>query len=112
MIPKNHLGGFATRARRSCRPPRSCRRFSLRWSYRWGGLLLLFAVINLVIELWFQASVREQRGAYATGVLVLISSACIATVLHKKARTKGEVTAEKPANRFWILGGYVVLGIF
>jgi hypothetical protein len=46
-----------------------------RWSQRWGVLLMIFAAINVVVTVHFQASVEQQRNAYATGVLVLIAGA-------------------------------------
>jgi hypothetical protein len=55
-----------------------------RWADRWGLLLAAFAVINLLVTLVFQANVEHQRGAYATGVLVLISSAGVVTALDKR----------------------------
>jgi len=55
----------------------------LRWMHRWGVLLFLFALVNLVITLWFQASVTAQRGAYATGVLVLFTSASFVTAVDR-----------------------------
>lgn len=56
----------------------------LRWVHRWGLLLIVFAAINLIVTLWFRASVSAQRGAYATGVLVLITCACVVTLLDKR----------------------------
>lgn len=53
----------------------------LRWTQRWGVLLMVFAGINMAITLWFQASVEEQRGAYATGVMVLIACAAVVSAL-------------------------------
>ncbi len=51
----------------------------------WAGatrpLVLLFTAVNLLVTLVFRASVDAQGGAYATGVLVLITSACVATVI-------------------------------
>jgi hypothetical protein len=55
-----------------------------RWADRWGLALLVFAVINLLVTVAFQANVEDQRGAYATGVLVLISSASFVTALDKR----------------------------
>lgn len=49
----------------------------IHWVRRWGGLMLLFAAINFAVTVFFQASVKDQRGAYATGVLVLLSSAAL-----------------------------------
>lgn len=55
-----------------------------RWADRWGLMLIAFAVINLLITVAFQARVDDQRGAYATGVLVLISSAGVVSALDKR----------------------------
>jgi hypothetical protein len=49
----------------------------------------LFALINLAVTLYFRADVSAQRGAYATGVLVLMSSAAVATVIARKAGPGG-----------------------
>jgi hypothetical protein len=63
----------------------------LKWTARWGVLLMLFALVNLAITLYFRASVEDQRGAYATGVLAVMSSACLVTVLsrHHDLQKKG-----------------------
>jgi uncharacterized membrane protein YhaH (DUF805 family) len=55
----------------------------LRWTARWGVMLMLFAVVNLAVTLYFRADVDDQRGAYATGVLVLITSAAIVTTVSR-----------------------------
>ena len=59
----------------------------------WAGavrpLVLVFASIAVIITLVFEANVDAQAGAYATGVLVLITSASVAvtlSALHKKQR--------------------------
>src|SRR5205085_8105839 len=53
----------------------------------WAGairpLVLLLTGINLLVTWAFDASVTAQSGAYATGVLVLIASACVATVIDR-----------------------------
>jgi hypothetical protein len=51
------------------------------WAQATRPLVLLFMVVNLVVTLVFKASVDAQSAAYATGVLVLISSACVACVI-------------------------------
>ncbi len=86
----------------------------LRWTHRFGVLIILFAVINLVITLWFRASVSAQRGAYTAAVLVLISCACIVTVLDKRARRRKQKKGE-PGTRpglvwpyYWITGLFVI----
>lgn len=57
-----------------------------RWTDRWGVLLMAFAGINLAVTVWFRADVEDQRGAYATGVLMLITCAALATVVDKRRR--------------------------
>jgi hypothetical protein len=51
------------------------------WARAVRPLVLLFTVINLLVTWVFNANVDAQGGAYATGVLVLITSACVATVI-------------------------------
>ena len=59
------------------------------WARATRPLVLLFTVINLVVTLIFKASVEAQGGAYATGVLVLITSACVASVIDIWQRREG-----------------------
>jgi hypothetical protein len=65
-----------------------------KWVDAWGVLFGLFALTNLAITLWFRASVEAQRGAYATGVLVVISSACVVAAVDCWQKRKG---------RWWVL---------
>jgi hypothetical protein len=51
------------------------------WARAARPLVLLFTLINLIVTWIFNADVSLQGGAYATGVLVLIVSACVATVI-------------------------------
>ncbi|HEX3725165.1 MAG TPA: hypothetical protein VHV08_02940, partial [Pirellulales bacterium] len=59
------------------------------WSRAVRPLVILFTSVNLFVTWIFDASVAAQGGAYATGVLVLISSACVATVIDRYRRTSG-----------------------
>ncbi len=58
------------------------------WAKIGWPLVLLFTAVNLLVTWVFDANVEAQGGAYATGVLVLISSACIATVIDKYRASK------------------------
>jgi hypothetical protein len=51
------------------------------WARATRPLVILFTVINWVVTVVFRANVDAQGGAYATGVLVLITSACFASVI-------------------------------
>jgi hypothetical protein len=51
------------------------------WAAAIRPLVGLFTLINLFVTWIFYADVQRQAGAYATGVLVLITSACTATVI-------------------------------
>jgi hypothetical protein len=54
-----------------------------RWARAVRPLVILFTVINAAVTWIFDASVKAQGDAYATGVLVLITSACVATVIDR-----------------------------
>lgn len=53
------------------------------WARAVRPLVLLFTAVNLLVTWIFSANVDAQGGAYATGVLVLMTSACFATVIDK-----------------------------
>jgi hypothetical protein len=59
------------------------------WARATRPLVLLFTIVNIVVTLIFQASVEAQGAAYATGVLVLITSACVASVIDIWQRREG-----------------------
>jgi hypothetical protein len=54
-----------------------------KWVHKWGVLLGLITLVNVAITIWYRASVRDQRGAYATGVLVLVLIAAIVAAIER-----------------------------
>jgi hypothetical protein len=59
------------------------------WTRAIRPFVILFTIVNLIVTWAFDASVEAQGAAYATGVLMLISSACAATVIDKFRKRQG-----------------------
>ena len=74
--------------------PRYLPRYGMapRWAEAIRPLALLLTAINLLVTIIFNASVEDQGEAYATGVMVLMSSAAIAVVidLWEKSKAAGQ----------------------
>jgi hypothetical protein len=59
------------------------------WARALRPLVVLFTLVNLLVTWIFDADVTKQGGAYATGVMVLMSSAGVATVFDMTAKRTG-----------------------
>lgn len=58
------------------------------WSKATRPLVLIFTTICFIVTIYFKASVSLQGGAYATGVLVLMTSAAIAATISTRRKKR------------------------
>ena len=78
--------------------PRYLPRYGMapRWVELFRPLVLMFTCINLLVTWIFDASVENQGEAYATGVLVLMSSAAVAVVIDQWRKPAGRGLLRMP----------------
>ncbi|MFI6352254.1 amino acid transporter [Streptomyces sp. NPDC050743] len=83
--------------------PRYLPRYGMapQWARAVRPMVIVFTLISFLITWLFDASVDAQGGAYATGVLVLMSSASIAVA----------IAAHRAGERGWLIGFSVVTAV-
>ncbi|MFI1052842.1 amino acid transporter, partial [Streptomyces griseoruber] len=84
--------------------PRYLPRYGMapHWARAVRPMVIVFTLIAFLVTWIFDADVDAQGGAYATGVLVLISSAAIAVT----------IAAHKAGQRNWTIGFAVISAVF
>ncbi|MGY6019398.1 amino acid transporter [Streptomyces spinosirectus] len=84
--------------------PRYLPRYGMapHWARAVRPMVIVFILIAFLVTWIFDANVDAQGGAYATGVLVLISSAAIAVT----------IAAHKAGQRNWTIGFAVISAVF
>ncbi|MFD4601152.1 APC family permease [Streptomyces sp. NPDC058464] len=84
--------------------PRYLPRYGMapHWARAVRPMVIVFTLIAFLVTWIFDADVDAQGGAYATGVLVLISSAAIAVT----------IAARKAGQRKWTIGFGVISAVF
>ncbi|MFJ9709976.1 APC family permease [Streptomyces sp. NPDC101234] len=84
--------------------PRYLPRYGMapHWARAVRPMVIVFTLIAFLVTWIFDANVDAQGGAYATGVLVLISSAAIAVT----------IAARKAGQRKWTVGFAVISAVF
>lgn len=94
--------------------PRYLPRYGMapEWAAAYRPLVIAFTLINLIVTWCFRADVSAQGGAYATGVLVLMTSAAIGSLVDLTRKPPQPTRALRVRRKLAIAGFAAITAVF
>jgi len=94
--------------------PRYLPRYGMapEWAAAYRPLVITFTIINLIVTWCFRADVSAQGGAYATGVLVLMTSAAIGSLVDLSRKPLPLPPLPRLRRRLTVAGFAIITAVF